>query len=563
MLLGFASLGLCLFYYQMIRGNEYFRLSENNRLRFIPFDAPRGLIFDRNGQPIVDNYLSFDLELVPQWIDNLEETFLSLSRILEIDSARLRANYKRNYRAPFAPVLLAQDIDKAKALAIDEADQLKGVIVQARARRHYLYPRETAHLIGYLGRVSKAELEKYQDYGLRREDFLGKSGLEAYYDQFLRGENGGMQVEVDNRGFQRRILGYAAPKNGAALYTTIDLDLQVFTSQTLSGHTGAIVIMQPESGEILAMTSSPDYNPNIFLRTEQSAQISDLLHDAQAPLLNRAVSGEYPPGSIFKIVVACAGLQSGKINATTFFNCPGYLSVGKRKFFCWNRDGHGAQNLEQAIIHSCNVFFYNLGLKLDPDRLSAFAEEFGLGRLTQIDLPSERKGFVPKRQWKEIFKGEKWYRGETVNFAIGQGYLLVTPLQICRLIACVANGGYLVRPYLAFRIGDQELHLAADRKISVSEAVLAKIRQALRQVVCQESGTGHKADTADLEFSAKTGTAQAASGRDHAWFCGYFPQEKPEVCIVIFLEHGGSGGDLPAEMAKKIGEYYVAKKKPS
>jgi penicillin-binding protein 2 len=183
--------------------------------------------------------------------------------------------------------------------------------------------------------------------------------------------------------------------------------------------------------------------------------------------------------------------------------------------------------------------------------------------LTQIDLPSERKGFVPKRQWKEIFKGEKWYRGETVNFAIGQGYLLVTPLQICRLIACVANGGYLVRPYLAFRIGDQELHVAADRKISVSEAVLAKIRQALRQVVCQESGTGHKADTADLEFSAKTGTAQAASGRDHAWFCGYFPQEKPEVCIVIFLEHGGSGGDLPAEMAKKIGEYYVAKKKPS
>ncbi|MFA4991936.1 MAG: penicillin-binding transpeptidase domain-containing protein, partial [Candidatus Omnitrophota bacterium] len=312
---------------------------------------------------------------------------------------------------------------------------------------------------------------------------------------------------------------------------------------------GAAIFMDPNNGEILCLVSAPSYDPG--------ASLASLLRDRDSPLLNRAVMGQYPAGSIFKIVVALAGLETKKVSIETTFLCAGKLKVGNKEFNCWNRDGHGSVNLNSAITQSCNVYFYSLGILVGADKIYEYAEQFGFGRKTGVDLFGEADGFVPSRQWRHLEKKEKWYSGDTANLSIGQGELLVTPLQIARMVSVVANNGYLVEPHLIRRKGAPGPGVRKAIKLKIKNENLEAVKNAMKEVVGNVDGTGIRARSALFSISAKTGTAQAGPGLpSHAWIAGFAPSENPEISFVVFLERGGSGGDLPAEIARQALEYW-------
>ena len=297
------------------------------------------------------------------------------------------------------------------------------------------------------------------------------------------------------------------------------------------------------------MVSAPSYDPN--------ESVASILNDLDFPLLNRAIMGQYPPGSLFKIVVALAGLESGKINSETIFTCRGNLNIGMGTFGCWNKDGHLDMMLENAITESCNVYFYNVGLLLGVNRIYEYAKLFGFGKNTGIELFGEAQGLLPSRMWKRMYKKDAWYAGDTANFSIGQGYLLATPLQVVRMIACVANGGELVQPHVLKKIGDVNISTHRKRKLKIKEENIELVKNGMRKVVEDIEGTGFRAYSSMVSISGKTGSSQSGEGlKSHAWFAGFAPSENPEISFVIFLEHGGSGGDFPALIAKKAVEYW-------
>lgn len=550
----FILLSTFLFYLQVIKGPMYRELSCRNSIRLLGITAPRGIIYDRNNKIVADNALGFGVFIVPQEVIDLDGEIKILSDILGISQSALSRNYKRNYQAPFAPCELAGNIPKEKAILVEQSRlDMPGVLVKEFPSRRYLYKDAFAHVVGYTGKIDRDELELFKSYGYSVRDTIGKDGVEKATDVVLRGRNGGMQVQVDNRGRQVEVLNFKRPKNGRDVCLTVDAGLQDFIWSMMEGKEGAAVFMDVHTGEILSLVSAPSYDPN--------DSISKVLNEAGAPLLNRAVAGQYPPGSLFKIIVALAGLESGSIKPDTAFICRGKLNVGNGIFNCWNRDGHGVMVLERAIIESCNVYFYNLGITLGAERILEYARQFGLGRKTGIGLAGEAAGFVPSRTWKKASMGEGWYAGDTVNLAIGQGYLLVTPLQITRLIAAVANGGTLVEPHVLKKVGDVELSGHKKVKLRVKEENLELIRKAMRGVVEDANGTGFRAWSSIVAISAKTGTSQAGPGlRTHAWFAGFAPFKNPEISFVIFLEHGGSGGDIAAMIANKAVEYWYRNK---
>ncbi|UCB56575.1 MAG: penicillin-binding protein 2 [Candidatus Omnitrophota bacterium] len=551
-------------YNQLIKESYYFRLSQNNRIKLVKLSAARGEIYDRKGKILAGRRLIFNAAVLPQETRNIEKSIKALSPILNISEQRLLRQFKRNFSAPFIPVVLACDIPKEKAVVLEcrESD-IPGLVVRTESLRDYRSRRSFSHILGYLGRLREEELKRVKTYGLGGiEDLVGRSGVEEAFDAYLRGERGGKQVEVDSRGHLVKVLGLREPLSGEKLYLTIDADLQRYVEGLLEEKKGVCIVMDVERGEILSMVSKPDFDPNMFITAlngnlKAGRQISELLTSKEAPLVNRAISGTYPPGSIFKIVVAAAALETGKITIDEKFNCPGCFKVGRREFFCWNLDGHGNEDIHSALCHSCNVFFYRLGLAVGPDKISSFARRFGLGSATGVDLPYESTGLVPSKSWKYKVKKEKWYDGETANFSIGQGYLLVTPLQITQLISAVANGGYLVRPHIVKRIGEEEAAVSR-KKIGLKEETLEIIKEGMRRVIGDERGTGHRARIAGVEWAAKTGTAQALESRPaHGWFGAFYPFDEPRISVLVFLEYGGSGGDVPAVMAKQIVDFYA------
>jgi penicillin-binding protein 2 len=349
---------------------------------------------------------------------------------------------------------------------------------------------------------------------------------------------------------------------------TVDAQLQELVDDLLEEKKGACVVMNPQNGEILAMVSNPGFDPNVFIAAVTGQplagkKIKKLLTSKDAVLINRAVSSCYSPGSIFKIVVAAAGLELQEPSVKERVNCPGSARVGNRDFFCWKRDGHGSQSLYDAVAHSCNVFFYRLGRKLGPDKIALFARKFGLGSATGIDLPYEADGLVPSKSWKLKVKRDRWYDGETANFSIGQGYLLATPLQMSRVVSAIANGGYLVEPYILSSVQSadrlnrwEEGALAVSgKKIPLKEETIAAIKEGMRRVIDDEKGTAHRARISGVQWAGKTGTAQASKGAPHGWFAGFFPLEQPRAVIVVFLENGGSGGGVPTTIAREIAKY--------
>jgi penicillin-binding protein 2 len=579
-LLAFAILVARLLYLQIVEGAEYRRLSEINSIRLQDIDAPRGLIFDRNNQMLVDNRPSFDLHIILKDAKPLDVTLAKLGRIIGESPETLReriSNEKR--RGPYTPLLLKEDVgrDLLAAIEVHKYD-LPGVVVHVTPRRHYLFGTFAAHLLGYVGEISAEELRCKPYEECKGGDYIGKFGIEKSFESLLRGKRGGRQVEVNATGQVVRVLESVDAQAGHNLSLTIDQRLQAEAEELLQDKAGAVVALDPNNGDVLAMASSPTFDPNWFVVGMSQEQWKSLITNPFRPLENKAIQAEYPPASTFKIVTAIAGLEEGAIDAATTMFCPGHYRYGNRVYRCWKHAGHGSVNVVQALEQSCDVFFYQVGETVGVDTLAKYAKAFGLGGLTGISLAQEAKGLVPTKEWKLKRLGAPWQGGETLSVSIGQGFDLVTPLQLALLGATVGNGGTRFRPRLIRscdtvpEAGFQAIQPEIAGYLKISEATLSLVRQGLWDVVNKRTGTAWRSRLKDLEFSGKTGTAQVVGRppagvedeeqikemhKDHAWFVAYAPSVNPQIAVAVIVEHGEHGSSAAAPIASKMIATYL------
>ncbi len=557
LLILFVPIIFSLYFLQIHKGEYYYRRSLKNILRLIPYPAPRGVIMDCNGNKLVDNFPNFQICLVPQEISNFDDVLTKISKQFDVSVDVLKKRFKKRYRYAFIPVPIIEDVEKSKAIRFEASNNLGGVMVTVAPKRRYLYDSVGSHVLGYLGRIDSSQFENLKKYGYSVDDYIGKSGLEEYFDTYLRGESGGELVEVDNKGNKRKILGQKVSRKGKDITLTIDIELQKFIEDIFADKTGAVIVMEPKTGYIRAMLSKPNFNPNIFLDEEENADIiRNILKAKNSPLLNRAISAAYPPGSIFKIVTATAGLEEKAITLEDKFLCKGFTYIGPAKYRCWYSQGHGNINLIQGLKYSCNVFFYKLGLKVGVDKLYDYACKMGLGKKTNIRLIGEEKGLVPNKSYKRSKFSSRWYAGDTANLSIGQGYITVTPIQALRMLSVVANKKFTARPKLVKNIEEVDMSDPELQHVDISEDTLDTVERGLVQVVESPGGTGRLAKISGITIAGKTGTAQVNLKEPHAWFLTYAPVEDPQICIVVTVEHGGMGGVNAVRIAKKIFNYY-------
>ncbi|MFA5038494.1 MAG: penicillin-binding protein 2 [Candidatus Omnitrophota bacterium] len=535
----FSILTAGLLVVQLVKGGRYHELALRNTIRLIPEEPYRGRVFDRTGALIVDNALSFDAVIIPQELKDRTSVFAELGRILSLDAREIERRYDRGYLNPFTPVLIAEGVTKIMAIRLEEEKlDLPGVAVELNSRRIYPFAKTAAHVLGYMGEIDKSRITRLKDYGYDIKDRVGYSGIEERLDLVMRGEKGGRQIEVDNRGRQVRLLGYKPPVAGEDVTLTIDLELQQVSDRLLEGKRGAVVVMDVDTGDVVVLSSSPAFDPNVFVTRTDRHALNYYLNSEDAPLFNRAVSGQFPPGSIFKVVTVEAAMRTDKQwTPSTSFLCHGQMKVGNRFFKCW--DVHGTQDFRAAMAHSCDIYFYRMGLSAGPDQMARTAQEFGLASATGIDLPAEASGFIPSRMWKRLAKREGWYDGDTANFSIGQGFVLTTPLQLTRMMASIATG-FLVQPRLCAKAGGEDLGEPLRRPLKMDARHLELLRQSLRGPVSLASGTAHALNIAGLEICAKTGTAQVQGSESHGWVAGFFPLRSPRYAFCVLLENAGT-----------------------
>lgn len=574
-----VTLLIRLWYLQAIKGDYYYEQAESNRIRPVKLRPPRGIIYDRNGRPLVENVLTFDISLVPEDAPELDSTISKISSLIHIDddSIRTALNDASAVRSKYDPVKLREEASWDE-VALVEAHQedLPGTIIEPEHRRHYPYGGLASHQLGYLGKVSQAQRKQSQtDMGL----LIGQGGIEKIYDKYLRGTAGRRMIQVNASGRKVKDLGIEEPRPGTDLYLTIDLDAQKAAEEGLGERAGAVVAMDPNSGEILALTSHPNFDPNLFPRGISPKDWVRLMNDETHPLYNRAIQSVYPPGSTFKIVVALAGLATGVINPSDKVTCRGFLQSGRHTFRCWKKGGHGPISFHDALVESCDVYFYTMGERIGFDRVAEYARQLGLGSLTGIPLPDEKPGLIPTEAWKKERTGEPWYAGDTYINSIGQGFVLVSPIQACQVIGAVANGGYFYRPMLLKQTRNRETGVVTvfppERKgrAKLDAGVLDEVRRGLAGVVAEPGGTGHGALTPFVTVAGKTGTAQviaqkipgkklSGSTQDHAWFVAYAPVDHPKIAVAVLVEHGGHGGAAAAPVARKVIEEYLKNAEP-
>jgi penicillin-binding protein 2 len=574
----FVVLAGRLFYLQILEGREFSRLSENNCIRLQQTFAPRGLIYDRNGELLVDNRPSFDLRLTPRDAKPLPETLQRLARLMgqAPEELALRLSQEKGI-SPYRPVLLKADIGRDVLAAIEASKyQLPGVSLDVRLQRYYPHRHVAAHLIGYLSEINALELASGRYHDSRPGDYIGKFGVEKAYETPLRGQRGGRQVEVNVMGQVVRLLRTVEAQPGHNLYLTIDGRVQEVAESCLAGKVGAAVAIDPGSGEILAMTSSPAFDQNIFVDGLSRDLWEDLTGNPKRPLENKAIQAEYPPASTYKILTALAGLEEGVIDESTTFACPGSYHFGNRDYRCWKKGGHGSLNVTGAIAESCDVFFYQVGQRLGVDRLAWYAKGCGLGRRTGVELDHEAAGLIPTAAWKRKRFNVAWQPGETISLAIGQGYNLVTPIQMANFMAAIANGGTLYRPTLLHGLrsaeGDTLLRDLPQvlGKLPVGRKNLAIVQRGLFEVVNGPRGTAKASRIEGVAMSGKTGTAQVVGGKTdideshlpeqfkpHAWFVAYAPSEAPRIAVAVMIEHGEHGSSAAAPVAQKMIKAYL------
>ena len=579
----FTVLFIRLFILQVIKGEEFSRLSENNSIRLQSIDPPRGMIFDRNGVMVVDNRPSFEIGIIPKDARPVEDTLQNLIRYIDIpmDQLKRKISKARGIRL-YQPIGLKQDIGR-NALAVVEAHKydLPGIIVNMNPRRRYLYHGSAAHLLGYLGEINSKELnsDRYPNY--RQGDFIGRFGIEKTYEPVLRGQRGGRQVEVNATGQVVNVLRRVNAFPGNNIILAIDHGVQQEAEELLNGVVGAAVALDPSSGQVLAMASSPTFDQNAFWRGMTHEQWASLTSDPLKPLTNRAIQGAYPPASTYKILTAIAGLEEGVIDEESTYTCPGFYRFAGREYRCWRKHGHGKVNVVRAIAESCDVFFYQVGLAVGVDRLAWFAKACGLSEPTGIDLDHEEAGLIPTAAWKKKRTGIEWQEGETLSVAIGQGFNLVTPLQMAVFISAVANGGTLYRPELVLRIESAAgetigVNTAeAIHNLPISEKTMTLVKKGLWEVVNTEGGTARGARFHGLDISGKTGTAQVVSRKEedteeeeladhlkpHAWFVAYAPSTNAEIAVAVVVEHGEHGSGAAAPIAREMIKRYLLRKK--
>jgi len=560
---GVAFVGLVgqLWYLQVLEGVKLQEMSEKNRIRIRPVAAPRGILFDRNGLALVDNRPAFTLSLIPRELEDRDTVLARLSVLLKIPMRELEESLERVPTDSFRPVRVRRGLTLEEVTKIEERKlELPGVLVEVEPQRVYPTSTFAAHLLGYVREVSDEQMKQGR---YRRGDMIGQSGLERMLDEYLRGRDGGERVEVDALGRPVQVMRREEPDPGAQVITTVDRRIQEAAERAMAGRSGAVIVLDPRNGDILAMTSSPAFALDRLTGNLDRDEWLKVVRDPLTPLMNRALQSQYAPGSVFKVIVAAAGLQEGSLTPMDRTYCNGEFHLGQWAFKDWKEGGHGHVDTRSAIMQSCNIFFYQSGLKVGPAAIARYAQAFGLGAPTGIDLGGEKPGLVPFLDGRRRADGHKWQAGDTVNMSIGQGQLLVTPMQVARMMSAVANGGILWRPRLVQRVErvDGTLAYSSSSKmtgrVDLSPVVWAFLRHALSGVV-NEGGTGAAARIPGVEVAGKTGTAQSVAksdstkGQDHAWFASFAPVQDAEVVVVVFVERGGKGGQVAAPIARQI-----------
>jgi penicillin-binding protein 2 len=564
--IGCLVLLLRLWYLQILEGDRYFTLSTNNRLRVRVVEAPRGFILDRHGEVMVENRPTFDLYATPEDVKNPTEVAATLAGILKVPPADIETRLMET-RARSQPLLLRKDLDEGMMVAVEERRlDLPGINLRIRPIRAYPIAGMAASLLGYVSEINQAQLQREEYRDFRPGESLGQSGVERRFDAFIRGVDGGEQIEVDARGRALRVVSRSDPRSGSNVFLTIDRKIQEAAEAALAGKKGTVVAMNPTTGEILAMVSRPSFDPNLFAQRISGEEWQRIATDASHPLQNRAFQAQYPPGSIFKLMVAIAGLESGALTPETKFNCPGQFYLGNVKFDDWKKGGHGALDLRGAIVNSCNVYFYQAGLRTGIDEIVRVSRAFGLGEPPGLGLGDEVKGSLPNPHSKG--RGQPpWTAGNTVVSSIGQGMVVTSPMQLLAMVSAIANGGTIYRPWVVKKIvslsGEvlEEYEPEAIRQVNVKPSTLAFIRQAMLGVVAE--GTGARSKVPGVPIGGKTGTAQVvkkgeekrhAELKDHAWFVSFAPVDNPQIAVVVLVENGGFGGLVAAPVAKAVYE---------
>ncbi|HEY1305325.1 MAG TPA: penicillin-binding protein 2 [Vicinamibacterales bacterium] len=575
----FAALGICFWVLQIAQGARYEEMAENNHQRTLALRAPRGVLFDRNGKVLVENRNSFTVSIMREHSKDLNRTVQLLAKVAGVDEKQIRTVIDRHRAEPsYRPIVVIEDASLAQVAAITARRldfELPDVRVEEVPTRKYPSDAMAAHLFGYVGEASDAQVE---NGAAQQGAIIGQQGIERAYNNLLMGEDGAKRVVVNSMGREISTLDEIAPTEGRRVELTIDADLQKAAEDGFrrAGFNGAALIMDPRNGEVLTYVSLPSYDPNDFAAGIDRTTWASLNSDKLKPLQNRVLQGRYSPGSTFKLVVATAALEEGLVTPDFKVNCPGGATFYGRYYKCHLKGGHGVVDMRHAIEKSCNVYFYTLGNMLGVDKIHKWAERLGLAGKTGIDLPNEQESIVPSTEWKRKRTGERWYPGETISVAIGQGQVSVTPASLAEMITTIANGGTRVTPHVIRAVDEGSgwkpvpSRAVADR-VAFRPETLAALHDGLWMVV-NGNGTGGRARIEGRDVAGKTGTAQVisnegkarakASGadlRDHGWFIFFAPRDNPEISGVIFAEHG-EHGFLGAPIAKHVIETYFAKK---
>lgn len=569
---------------QVTHHEHFSTLSEDNRVRVLPLPPTRGLIYDANGILLADNYPTHSLEIVLEKVGDLEATLAELSRILTIEDTDLRRferlrRQRRHYEG--IPIRLDLNAQEMARFAVD-AHRFPGVDIRAELVRYYPLGEHTAHVLGYVGRINETEWQQIDRSAYAGTHFIGKNGLEKAYEEQLHGRVGHQQVEVNARGRVLRVLASEPPVPGQDLHLFLDIHLQRRAEAAIGDRRGALVAIEPRTGGVLALASTPSFDPNLFVQGISQADYNALIRSLDKPLFNRAVRGQYPPGSTIKSFVGLGGLNAG---VTTFERakwCPGHYSLPghSHRFRDWKRSGHGSVAMERAIVESCDVYFYDLANQMGIDRLSGSLIEFGFGSRTGIDISGELPGLVPTRDWKRTTRRQPWYPGETLILGIGQGYFLATPLQLAATTAAMATRGRFIEPRVVRALGDGAGALSAETGVVARQIDMArpqdweKVIRAMVNVVDGGRGTARHIRSGAYRIAGKTGTSQVFSLgqnqvyradqiderlRDHALFVAFAPVDDPLIAVAVIIENGGGGGSVAAPVAAEVIEAYLAR----
>ena len=564
---------------QILDYKKFLRQAEANRIREVILQAPRGLILDRDGVILADNQASFKVSIIRENCQDFDKSCQEISQLLDLEENIMKERIKKYEDWPLFRPIVVKDNLSLEEVALIEARKLElpELIIETEPKRFYPFKDFAAHVLGYLQELSPEEIESDRYMGRRLGELVGKTGIEKVCENRLVGTDGERIEVVDSLGRSKGEVTSHRPKKGQNIRLTLDFDLQQKAEELLEGREGAVVILDARNGEILALASYPDFDPNRFINRFTPEEWLDLVNSPKFPLENRAIRGLYSPGSLFKLTMALGALDLGLITDRTTYFCPGKIRIYGNLRSCWFEGGHGSMNLYNGIKHSCNIYFYQLGKEMGIDNIARYARKLGMGRKTGIDLLGEKAGLVPDPQWKKEDRGEPWYPGETISVAIGQGPLLVTPLQIAVHTAIIANLGHKITPYLLKSDSDSPLkedkpgHLARGKTIEIDKSVFEKVIKGMWQVV-NEQGTGRAARISGFDVCGKTGSTQLISSKEaekleeqgkevktHSWFTGFAPRDNPEVVITVLVEYGGTGGATAAPLARQLFDLYRKK----